>query len=113
MSRYTQKKVQYRSKDDGVKSRFGYEYNEQNINYRTQIPAIPDKPKNRPDDKIRDKKIAEVEEKIKKIKEQRKEKKERVKVLNEAYDLEIEAIKENVQLGKKCILVLNSDIQFI
>ena len=75
MSRYAQKRVAYRPKEEKVQSRFGYTYDEDSINYRTQIPPIPEKPKNRPDEKIRDKKVQEIKEKIDKLKETRKKNK--------------------------------------
>ena len=70
----------YRAKDD-FPIRFGFEYNEEAINYRTEIPSIPEKPKHKPDEKIRDKRIGEVEAKILKLKETRLNKKEEIKKL--------------------------------
>jgi hypothetical protein len=59
MSRYTEKKTNYKTKAEDHKSRFGFEYIKDNINYRTEIPALPEKPRLRPDEKIREKKVEE------------------------------------------------------
>lgn len=108
MSRYTDKKVAYKAKDD-YPVRFGFEYNENAINYRTEIPSLPEKPKHKPEEKIRDKKLQEVESKIEKLKASRKEKKDEIKRLNSEYDGELESYKQNINLGKKCVTVLDFD----
>lgn len=41
MSKFVEKKANYKPKGDALKSRFGFEYNSEYINYRTEIPAIP------------------------------------------------------------------------
>lgn len=112
MSRYTEKKPSYVSKDD-FPVRFGFEYNESAINYRTEIPALPEKPKHRPDEKVKDKKVHEIDEKIQKLKAARKEKKDEIKKLNTEYDEEMDILKDHVTMGRKCILVLQFDIDTI
>ena len=72
MSKYTEKKSNYRPKEEVAKGRFGFEYNEEKINYRTEIPAIPEKLKQKPDDKIKEKRIQDINDKIKKIKDLRR-----------------------------------------
>ena len=109
MSRNNNKKVVYRAKDE-FPVRFGFQYNQEAINYRTQIPALPEKPKHKPDDKVRDKKIADIEGKIVKLKEAKQKKKDEIKKLKSENDVEYEQIKGNILLGKKCIVVLEYDI---
>jgi uncharacterized coiled-coil DUF342 family protein len=111
MSQQTPRKPQYRSKEE-ERSRFGFEYVKANINYRTEIPPLPEKPRHKPDEKVLDKKVEEVQGKIAAVKEARREKKEEIKAANRAYDEKIEEIKRKVDLGRKCIEVLYSDLDF-
>jgi hypothetical protein len=48
MSRPANSKVAYRSKEEAP-VRFGFEYNEAAINYRTEIPPLPERPKHKPE----------------------------------------------------------------
>ena len=105
MSRYTEKKVGYKAKDE-FPVKFGFEYNEEAINYRTEIPPLPEKPKHKPDESIKLKKIQDIDKKIQKLKDARKEKKDEIKRLNSEYDEEINTYKDHVSLARKCILVL-------
>lgn len=51
-----------------------------------------------------------MQDRIKDLKDKRKEKKEQIKKLNERFDVRIIDIKKDVELGKKCIEVLNADL---
>ncbi len=109
MSRPSDKKISYRAKED-FEVRYGFEYNENAINYRTEIPPIPEKPKHKPEEKHKLKKIQDIDDKILKLKDTRKEKKNEIKKLNEEYDGEINTLKDHVALGRKCVLLLEMDI---
>jgi hypothetical protein len=63
MSRQDYKKTHYKLREE-ERGRFGFEYVKDNINYRTEIPALPEKPRHRLDEKIRDKKVDEIQAKI-------------------------------------------------
>lgn len=81
------KKVYYKVKDEeDLKGKFGFQYIKANINYRTEIPELPAKPRAKPDEKVRDKKIEELQDKIKLLKEERKDKKEKIKSVNQSFD---------------------------
>lgn len=71
---------------------------------------MPAKPRHRPDEKANEKKIQDLQDRIKDLKDKRKEKKEEIKKLNERFDVRIIDIKKDVELGKKCIEVLNADL---
>jgi uncharacterized coiled-coil DUF342 family protein len=111
MSRNYEKR-QYRPKEE-ERSKFGFEYVRANINYRTEIPPIPEKPRARPEEKALDKKIEELQARIDTAKEARKSIKDEIKAVNRAYDDRIQQIKKNIELGRKCIEVLYSDIDFV
>ena len=49
MSRYNERKVNYRPKEEAHQSKFGFDYTKDNINYRTEIPDLPAKPRAKPD----------------------------------------------------------------
>lgn len=105
------RKPQYRSKEE-ERSRFGFEFKRENINYKTEIPALPEKLRHKPDEKALDKKIEDIQKKIEEVKETRRLKKEEIKAVNKAYDDRIALIKKDVELGRKCIDVLYTDLDF-
>jgi hypothetical protein len=105
------RKPQYRSKEE-ERSRFGFEFKRENINYKTEISALPEKPRQRPDEKALDKKIDDIQKRIEDVKETRRVKKEDIKAVNKAYDQRVELIKKDVELGRKCIDVLYTDLDF-
>lgn len=51
------RRPQYRPRDEEHRGRFGFEYIKANINYKTEIPPLPEKPRAKPDEKARDKKV--------------------------------------------------------
>ena len=51
------RKPQYQDKQGGFKSRFGFVYDESKIGFNTEIPEMPEKPKQKPDDARYNKKV--------------------------------------------------------
>lgn len=113
MSRYAEKKLVYKPKGEQVSSRFGFVYDQSAINYRTEIPELPEKPKHKPDEKVKEKRIGEINDKIQKLKDIRKEKKDEIKKINSVHEDELNEYKEKVALGRKCIQILEFEIEKI
>lgn len=105
-------RAKYQEKDKAV-TKFGFVFSEDRVDWRTEIPELPLKPRTRPDDKVHSKKVSEVEAKLNILKDERKKKKEQYKKANVNVDEQIHALKKNVDLGAKCLIVLNHDLDGI
>lgn len=112
MSKQYQKKYIYKAKDEEQPNKYGFSYDKNNITYRTEIPELPIKNKAKPDESFRDKQVEKIQDVIKVLKDQRKEKKDRIKELNKGYDEQIASIKSDIELGRKCIEVLERDLLY-
>lgn len=117
MSAQAQKKQSYKpkfeEKDKEVRKRYNFVFDEQQITYKTEIPELPAKLKPKPNaDKFKDK-IDQIQAKINSLKEQRRQKKQHLKKGTQDFDKEIQKLQKNVELGKKCLIVLNYDMETI
>ncbi len=112
MSKQYEKKYIFKPKDEEQPNKYGFSYDKNNITYRTEIPELPIKNKSKPDESNRDRQVEKIQEAIRVLKDERKEKKDRIKELNKGYDEQIANIKADIELGRKCIEVLERDLQY-